>query len=395
MDLRVLTEEAYLALKKKLHQAHDKLIKSTLLEEEAKYEFFGKIVMPLLNGLKINLDNLQLDTTAYIKPNLQVFYSDIVYLTDLIDETTQKKEPIKIALLIEHKSEMPSQMALRVQILEYVSSIMRMNYNKDTDKTIPVLPIIFNQFDKGWKPESFRSLFPEVSDLFSRYIPEFGLLVINLAELPDEILASLDEYGLLKATLLAMKNVRNKAFLKLHFEEIFLFLQKHPDKTPLRDRLIVYLLGQSTMTAQEIEELLQNIFSPVLKQEIMVATEGFIEFATRHHKAASDAAILAAKKSVKDAKAKAKADVAAATAAATLQARNRLTVIHGWHGGVSIDLISNMSTLPKNEVMELIAVFEKVKNHCVTGKDTTMGRLKNLSGLEDAELTTLLELLKQ
>ena len=180
MNLRDLTEEAYLALKKKLHQAHDKLIKSTLLEEEAKYEFFGKIVMPLLNGLKINLDNLQLDTTAYIKPNLQVFYSDIVYLTDLIDETTQKKEPIKIALLIEHKSEMPSQMVLRLQILEYVSSIMRMNYNKDTDKTIPALPIIFNQFDKGWQPESFRRLFPEVSDLFSRYIPEFGLLVINL-----------------------------------------------------------------------------------------------------------------------------------------------------------------------------------------------------------------------
>ena len=219
-------------------------------------------------------------------------------------------------------------------------------------------------------------------------VPEFGLLVINLADLSDEILASLDEYRLLKATLLAMKNVRNKSFLKLHFEEIFLFLQKHSDKTPLRDRLIVYLLGQSTMTAQEIEELSQNIFSPVLKQEIMVATEGFIEFATRQVRAQADAAILAAKKSVKDVKAK--ADVAAA-----LHARNRLTAMHGWHGGVSINLISNMSTLPKNEVLELIAVFEKVKNHCATGKDTTMATLKNLSGLEETELTTLLELLRQ
>ena len=95
MDLHKMTDEEYLALKNKLHQAHDKMIKSTLLQEEAKYEFFEKIAMPLLNGLKIDLDNLQLDTTAYIKPNLQVFYSDIVYLTTLIDETTQKKEPIK------------------------------------------------------------------------------------------------------------------------------------------------------------------------------------------------------------------------------------------------------------------------------------------------------------
>ena len=62
---------------------------------------------------------------------------------------------------------------------------------------------------------------------------------------------------------------------------------------------------------------------------------------------------------------------------------------------MSIDLIGNMSTLPKNEVLELIAVFEKVKNHCATEEDTTMATLKNISGLEGAELTTLLELLRE
>ena len=388
MDLRKMTDEEYLALKKKLHHAHDKMIKSALLQEEAKYEFFEKIVMPLSSGLKIDLDNLQLDTTAYIKPNLQVFYSDIVYLTTLIDETTQKKEPIKVALLIEHKSDMPSQVLLRLQLLEYISSIMRMNYDPDTDKTIPAFPIIFNQFDKGWQQESFRSLFPEVSDLFSRYIPEFGLLVINLADLSDEILASLDKFGLLKATLLAMKNVRNKTFLKLHFEDIFLFLQKHPDKTPLRDQLIVYILGQSKMSPQDIEELLQNIFSPVLRQEIMVAEEGFIEVATRHHKAVADAAIANA------AKIEAAAQ-AAAQAAQDLKIRNRLLVMSCWKSGIPIDLIVNMANLPKNEVMQLMTIFENVKSRYIEKKDNDLVKLEEISGLSDSELLMLIELLKQ
>lgn len=382
MNLHNLTDKEYEALKVKLHQAHDKIFKSALLIEEAKREFFDKIVMRLLTGLKIDLDNLQLDTTTYIKPNLEVFYSDVVYLTTLIDETTQKRVPIKIALLIEHKSDMPSQLQLRLQILEYIASIMRINYDKDTDKTIPALPIIFNQFSKGWTQESFRGLFPEVSELFTQYIPEFGLLVINLADLPDDILASLDEYGVLKATLLAMKNVRNKAFLKLHFEEIFLFLQKHPDKTTLRDQLIAYVLGQSKMKAQDIQELLQNIFSPVLKQEIMEFEEGFIEVATRQYKAKAE---------------EAEAALAAATAAATaaLRLEKRLTVIRSWHGGVSVDLISNISTLSKKEVVELIAIFEKVEAYCATTGSLDMTALKKLSGLEEAELTTLLELLKQ
>ena len=51
-----------------------------------------------------------------------------------------------------------------------------------------------------------------------------------------------DKHGTLRAIFLAMKYVRNKAFLKDHFEEIFLFLEKHPQKIDSRDQLIAYLI---------------------------------------------------------------------------------------------------------------------------------------------------------
>ncbi len=87
----------------------------------------------------------------------------------MVDETTDAKEPITVALLVEHKSKMPTQLFLRLQLSEYINSIMKMNYNKATDTTIPVLSIIFNQFDKGWEAGTFRGLFPKVSYKFARF----------------------------------------------------------------------------------------------------------------------------------------------------------------------------------------------------------------------------------
>jgi hypothetical protein len=281
MTPRILTDEEYEILKKKLHQAHDKLIKSTLQEVAAMRELLEKIVIPLLKGVKIDLDALTLDTTTYIRPNLQVFFSDIVYLTTIVDEATALKRAVKVAVLVEHKSDMPTQLAMRLQALDYINAILKKNYDKETDTTIPAITVIFNQFDKDWIPQSMGSLFPDLSPNVTRFIPGFDLLVINLASLSEEVMASLDEFGILKASLVAMKNVRNKKFLKRHFEEIFLFLQQHPERTDLRDQLIAYLLGYSDINAKDLEELLANIFSPVLKQEIMISGTGFLAVAAR------------------------------------------------------------------------------------------------------------------
>jgi hypothetical protein len=385
MTPRILTDAEYEALKKKLHQAHDKLIKSTLQEVAAMRELLQKIILPLLTGVKIDLDALTLDTTTYIRPNLQVFYSDIVYLTNIVDEATELKRPVNVAVLVEHKSEMPTQLAMRLQALDYINAIMKKNYNKDTDTTIPAITIIFNQFDKDWLPKSMGSLFPDLSPNVTQFIPSFNLLVINLASLSEEIMASLDEFGTLKAALVAMKNVRNKKFLKQHFEEIFLFLQQHPDKTDLRDQLIAYLLGYSDINAKDLEELLANIFSPVLKQEIMMSGNGFLAVAARE----------AAAKARKEVRKEAQKEIDSLKIATkkALEVKTRLTVMHGWHRGAPLDLIADMADASLNEVRQLIARFEKVKNYCQTHPEPDVKIITQLSGLNEAELKKLLTLL--
>ena len=141
MKPRILTAAEYKALKIKLHQAHDKVIKLTLGDAEAIRELMVKIILPLLAHVKIDLNNLILDNATYIRPDLQVFFSDIVYLTTLIDEESGTQEPLKMAFLIEHKSEMPTELELRLQASDYIKLIK--NNKNNGDCFIRLLIIIF------------------------------------------------------------------------------------------------------------------------------------------------------------------------------------------------------------------------------------------------------------
>jgi uncharacterized circularly permuted ATP-grasp superfamily protein len=69
--------------------------------------------------------------------------------------------------------------------------------------------------------------------------------------------------------------------LRNHFQKIFVFLEQHLDRVNMRNQMIAYLLSASNLKAQELEALLKNIFSPVLKQEVMIQGSGFIAVAAR------------------------------------------------------------------------------------------------------------------
>jgi hypothetical protein len=52
-------------------------------------------------------------------------------------------------------------------------------------------------------------------------------------------LTAFEKYGELRAGILAMKHVKNKKFLLAHFEEMFVFLERHPDREALRSQMVV------------------------------------------------------------------------------------------------------------------------------------------------------------
>ena len=201
----------------------------------------------------------------------------------------------------------------------------------------------------------------------------------------DELIDAFDKYGILRATFLAMKHVRNKAFLKEHFEDIFLFLEKHPHKIELRDQLIAYLLGNSDISAQDLEDMLKNIFSPIIQKEVMITGTGFIASAAREteirvrkeERLNAERAVAAAKKAAEEAQLLTK----------------RTTVIHCWYRNIASDAIADIADLPHKDVELLIDAFQKVKTYHQTHKRFNFKTLMQLSGLKETELKLLLNLL--
>jgi hypothetical protein len=167
-------------------------------------------------------------------------------------------------------------------------------------------------------------------------------------------------------------------------------LQRHPEKTDLRDQLIAYVLGQSDLTVQDLQDLLNNIFSPVLKHEIMISGNGFLAIAARE--AATKTAIAVRAEAQKEIdKVKSELEVSRRE---NLQVKT-FAVMHGWHSGVDFNVIAAMVGLKPNKVAQLITTFEKVKAYCAANTDTNRAELKKMSGLSDVELTKLLLLLEQ
>ncbi|MDZ7877739.1 MAG: hypothetical protein U5L45_08715 [Saprospiraceae bacterium] len=186
---------------------------------------------------------------------------------------------------------------------------------------------------------------------------------------------------------------------------------------------MTYILGHSNFEAQELEKLLLDIFSPILKDEIMQQGTGFLAAA---HREAYDEALIKAVKSLERkaekrfkaaekelistfastleearAEAKAKAEARAeARAKARTEAEKmrifntRVTVMRSWNKGFSTATISDITDLSIDEVTSLTTSYENVKNILKEKPSINFDELMPVSGLEEIELTTLLGLLK-
>jgi hypothetical protein len=196
-------------------------------------------------------------------------------------------------------------------------------------------------------------------------------------------------------------------------------LHQHPEKTDLRDQLVTYLLGHSKFSAQELEELLLNIFSPTLKQEVMNTGNGFIaaaykeayneateklkKAAERKAEKVAQATKLLIEKVRNDAekaridaeKARIDAEKARIDAEKARIFNTHATVMRSWYKGIATQEIVDIVALPESEVTTLIASFEVVKKAYASNPATDVDALKPISNMDEAELKTLLALLKR
>jgi hypothetical protein len=234
----------------------------------------------------------------------------------------------------------------------------------------------------------FRSLYPDLSPFMAGFIPEFGVLLTNLPNFSAQTIAAFEKYGELRAGMIAMKEVRNKRFLLENFEDIFVFLERHPEKTILRNQLVTYVLGKSNLSKAELEDLITHIFSPILKEEVMIQGTGFIAVA------AQEAAKEAAEKTRKEEQEKARIGAEAARCVA-LQLKTRSLIMRLWKKGVPPDFIAEVTEIELKAVETLIQGFNAAKTYLEGTKRVSNKKLLQLTHLTEEELVVLLKVLKE
>jgi hypothetical protein len=72
-----------------------------------------------------------------------------------------------------------------------------------------------------------------------------------------------------------------------------------------------------------------------------------------------------------------------------------LTVMRSWLTGLSLETVTNLVDFPPSKIADLVASFEKVKTYRHSKNKINMKELKQLSGLTETDIKTLLVLLER
>ena len=230
--------------------SHDKYFKATFSKKEEAMDLI-RHVFPTGIVERLDFDSLKLDNNSYISKELKESFSDLVYDCNYKNETV-----IKIALLFEHKSEVPDYPHL--QLLRYFMEIWQSNI-KQKQPLVPVVPLVVYHGRKKWEYKSFENYFTIVDDELEKYLPVFDYLLADLSNYADDQIGELFEKVSVQIGLRILKNNyrQQKIAANLHtiFNKINILLQTEEGENFLTTTLHYLFESTEIESTRLIEQL--------------------------------------------------------------------------------------------------------------------------------------------
>jgi len=191
---------------------HDIFARETLSYKDNAACFFRGI-LPEDVGKRLDFESLREEKTSYTDKDLTAYFSDVVY------ECIYKGSLLKIVLLFEHKSFVP--VFPYSQLLQYILNIWKRALKQK--KPIPiVLPIILYHGKQKWKTWPLQTYLSGDTDLFTRFIPGFEYLLVDLSKIPDkEIISLFAQNAAVKLWLLIQKYIYLEEALMNNLDSFF------------------------------------------------------------------------------------------------------------------------------------------------------------------------------
>jgi predicted transposase/invertase (TIGR01784 family) len=240
---------------------HDRFIHEVLSNKANAVDFLqGALPNDLLRHL--DLRSLKQDKTKYTDEQLNEYFSDIVYTCKYMEKypAGYTQSGIKLALLFEHKSFVPS--FPHTQLLRYILNIW--NYHRDHRREVPiVLPILFYHGKKKWKKRPLSRYLSGDTDHFSQFIPEFEYLLIDLSTFSDEeIKTVIFTRTAVKIALLVQKNIFRPEKLRKHLNDFFklgILYFKEEEGLRFLESVCKYIYTAAEISAEEILKAVENL----------------------------------------------------------------------------------------------------------------------------------------
>jgi len=244
-----------------VYQEHDKFFKAFFQVKETFIDYLINF-FPLNLRKYFNLDDFVLDSTTYITSRMDALYSDVVYRGKLIFNG----KSVAIAFLLEHKS-YPSKYII-IQLLTYMVEMWQKDIADNNELTF-IIPIVIYQSDKKWNPKSMQDHFENIPIEFSKYLPIFDFEITKVYDYDVKLLEKIKGVGLLQSLFLTYKTINDKAYLENHLEELFKSFEGKPELLELLRLFIAYIIRNSELSSEEMENNLLKVKNKPLKSEIM------------------------------------------------------------------------------------------------------------------------------
>lgn len=193
--------------KQNIINVHDKFFKDTFSRLEVAQSFMDELFPEELKE-KLNIQNLKRVSESFIDEELEEYFSDIIYQTNLSEQETL------VTLLFEHKSY--TVLFPHIQLLQYILNIWKQEIKDGKTVLSLVIPIVIHHGDKEWEYKSMKNYFVDLPAVLHKFIPDFDYVLFSLSEVGDDRLASINNVILsMSAMLLKHSHDKNDDFLKL------------------------------------------------------------------------------------------------------------------------------------------------------------------------------------
>lgn len=125
-----------------INKPHDKFFKETLSNIENSRSFMENYLPSEILNI-VDLDNLTVEKDSYIDEELEEYFSDILFKTNI-----NQKEGY-IYFLFEHKSYISDTISL--QLLKYILKIWEQKFKKEKQKKLPlIIPMVIYHGENKW-----------------------------------------------------------------------------------------------------------------------------------------------------------------------------------------------------------------------------------------------------